>query len=406
MLANRVLRQGMFLFLAATGIGFLNFVYQFVMGRWLGPDRYASLGALVGVLNTVAAALALSQLVLADQTARLVTLNKLGQARGLLRRVTGLLLGSALALVVLLIVARQAFARWLHVDSESSVIILALALGPTFVLPAFLGCLQGLQEFRKLSFVQLTAGMVRLIAAIILVLIGFGSAGALAGFVAAGLVSLAVAIWFFIDWFTKPVEPFNLRLGDLTGPALQTVLGTTAFTVLTSVDVIFARRIFASELAGQYGAAATLGKIVLFLPGPIATLMFPKSSSYHALGVSRGSIMLRSVAITLALCLAVTLGLAAWPSGLVNLLYGPAFIPAAGWLAIYGIVASGWALVYLFMMHYLAAHNSQFIFLLMGAAVGQILTLSFLASDPVSFILTLGGWAWGLIVVERLWLGG
>jgi O-antigen/teichoic acid export membrane protein len=198
----------------------------------------------------------------------------------------------------------------------------------------------------------------------------------------------------------------ELHPSDITGLALQAAAGTAAFTILTSMDVIFARRIFPAELAGLYSAAATLGKIVLVLPEPVAVLMLPKSSARHASGASRFPILLKSVLATLILSLTVTVAMALWPGGILNLLYGPAFTPAAGWLALYGIASTGSALTFVLMMHYLAAHDGRFVLILIVFALGQSLALNYLPLGPLGYILTLALSAWGIILVAVLGLEG
>jgi len=392
--------------LATTGGSFLNFLYHFVIGRMLGPADYAALVALISVFATVTAPMGVSQTLLADVTARLLVLGGAGEIRHLLQRIAG-----GLAVLAVLVVGGMALAsgqlsQFMHLLSPVPVVVLALAVGPALLLPALTGVLQGWQDFRGMSLAGLLGSAARLAAGVGFVWLGFGVSGAMAGFVAAGLAPAGLALFLLGRRLNVPPQPAAITREELMRFSLQVALASLGFAALTNADVVFARRFFAPEQAGYYSAAATLGKIVLFLPGPVAMLMFPKSSARHAAGESRGSMIRKSALGTLGLSLAVVGVLAIWPAGIVKLLFGADFAQAGQWVGLYGVAMTGTALVNLFMAHYLAAHDHRFVLVLLGFVAAQLVCLTLLPHTPLVYILVVAGSSWGALLAAEAWLGG
>ncbi len=405
-LSSPASQQGLLLMAATTGGSFFNFLYHFVTGRLLGPADYAALTALIVVLNTVSAPMTLSQMLVSDVTARLLALNSLGQIKQLMRQmVAGLALLSGL-IVAGIALASRAIGELMRLPSPLPVVILALAIGPVLILPSLTGGLQGWQDFRGMSLSALVAGAVRLAIGVGLVWIGLGVSGAIGGFFISGLVTVGLS-WFLLTRRLRvPSEPLTVKLGALLRFSVQAALATLAFTLLTSIDVVFARRLFLPEQAGYYSAAATLGKVVLYLPGPVAMLMFPKSSARHALGLSRAAMLRKSALVTLGLSLGVTAIFFAWPPDIIRFLFGPEFAPAGQWLGTYGLAMSGAALVNLLMFHYLAAHDWRFVSIMLGFVVAQVVALTLSAPAPLFYIIVVAASNWGIVLASKVWLGG
>ncbi|MEK9164993.1 MAG: oligosaccharide flippase family protein, partial [Chloroflexota bacterium] len=285
--------------------------------------------------------------------------------------------------------------------------VLALTLGPALILPALSGSLQGWQDFQGMSIAGLIGPVMRLTAGAGLVWLGFGVSGALGGFLVAGLAAAGFTAFLLARRLIDvPPQPPAVTLKELIQFSLQVAVAALAFAALTNTDVVFARHFFPAEQAGHYSAAATLGKIVLFLPGPVATLMFPKASARHAARASRTSMLRKSALATLGLSLVVVAIFVVWPVGITRLLYGSEYTEAGQWLSLYGLAMIGTALVNLLMFHYLAAREARFVGIMLCFAVGQVLLLAFAPANPLTYIAVVAGSAWGILLVAEAWLGG
>jgi O-antigen/teichoic acid export membrane protein len=170
-----------------------------------------------------------------------------------------------------------ALMRFFKLDSPGPVRITGVILAGTLFMPIVTGVLQGLQRFGWLSFSSQSWGLIRLLAGACLVTLvaatpGWALAGQALGVLSAVLIG-AAGVRGTLQ--SAGAADRNVRFGmdRYFGGALISLF---AFAVLMNTDVILVKHFFSREAAGDYAWAATIGKIVVFLPQPIAQAMFPK----------------------------------------------------------------------------------------------------------------------------------
>ena len=167
----------------------LNYAFNLVMSRLLGPADYGALGALLAlVLVGTVPGVALQAVV-----ARHTTLA--GRAVGRLwSRVLVAVLAVGGALGLLALAASPAVAAFLHLPSLGPCLWLAAALLPLPLLSAVQGMLQGREWFGLLAAVLLVAAAGRLAVGLGLVEGGLGVEGALAATAIGSAVAVLVAV--------------------------------------------------------------------------------------------------------------------------------------------------------------------------------------------------------------------
>ena len=150
---------------------------------------------------------------------------------------------------------------------------LLLALGSLW-LPLSSGLLQGSQNFRWLGLTVLLNGVGRLSFAAVWVLAFQGQAASiLAGAVLGMAGVIGLGMWQTREIWTGPSEPFDWR--GLLGQIIPLLLGFGATLFVFSADTVFVKMWFPDQTA-FYGAAGTLSRALIWLVGPLATVMFPK----------------------------------------------------------------------------------------------------------------------------------
>ena len=177
-------------------------------------------------------------------------------------------------------------------------------------------------------------GLARPVLVVPALLLGLGATGALAVNTVAGLIAVSLAAFVLLDlWAPRNVvEPPHLDRRQMT----LLLVGSLAFASLTNVDILLAAYFLPADTAGVYAAAALVGKVVLFLPGAVVTVLLPKAASRAAAGLTSTKILLASAAVTLALTLAATVVLALVPESLLVWAFGSEFREATallGWSA-------------------------------------------------------------------------
>jgi O-antigen/teichoic acid export membrane protein len=167
----------------------LNYAFNLVMSRLLGPADYGALGALLAlVLVGTVPGVALQAVV-----ARHTTLA--GEAVGRLwARVLVAVVAVGGALGLLTVAASPALRAFLHLQPLGPCLWLAAALLPLPLLSAVQGMLQGREWFGALAAVLLVAAAGRLAAGVGLVSGGLGVSGAMAATAIGSAVAVLAAV--------------------------------------------------------------------------------------------------------------------------------------------------------------------------------------------------------------------
>ena len=132
-----------------------------------------------------------------------------------------------------------------------------------------------------------------------------------------------------------------------------------AITALTTADVIVAKAVFDDHDAGIYGSASLVGRVILYLPAAIVTVLLPKVSARTTRGEATGDILAASLGVTLAASALLTLVYAAVPDLVVRLAFGSAYEDASSLLYLFGIAMSGYALLNVLLIYHLARNTDR-----------------------------------------------
>lgn len=301
------------------------------MSRLLGPQDYGALGALLSAFVFISVPAGAFQIVVAKRVSILRAAGEPVATGLLLRALTrgaalfGLLLGGALA------AAGPLIARFLKLDSVTPALILAGYVAVAVVAPVIRGALQGQIYFRALAGLSAGTTILRLLAGVVLVKTGWGLSGA----VFASLLAEVAGVLFGFVPLTKLLKGVKGRanLKGLLREAQMAMLAFGGFWAVISFDTVLARHYFSPRVSGFYAAAAVAAHIVLFLPGAISMVAFPKFAESRGQSVEARRTLFHSIVAVGVLGFGAAAFLSIFSSISVRLLFGDAFLPAISALA-------------------------------------------------------------------------
>jgi O-antigen/teichoic acid export membrane protein len=180
------------------------------------------------------------------------------------------------------------------------------------------------------------------------------------------------------------------------------LIGSLAFASLTNVDILLAAYFFSGSVAGVYAAAALVGKIVLFLPVAIVTVLLPKAATRAAAGFASRRILLASLGVTLVICLVATVLLALVPESLLVHAFGGDFRQSTALLGWFGLAMTAAALVNVYLSVYFAERNASFPLLVLGAAAVQIVAVCLWHPNSRSIVLVTLACFSSVLVIHEL----
>ena len=370
--------------LAATVItNGTNYLYSLIMGRQLGPDLFGEFTALLGILMILSVATQSVQTVVARYVTSLSAEHGREATLAFSRRMLGRLVVFGIGAFLIWIPLSWPLARLLQIDSAVPVIATGTALILGFSLPVLWGLYQGEQRFRHLGANMVIVSVGRLLIGVPLVAVGASVAGAI------GALAISTAIAFTVAY---PSLRGSSRLKERVGPPARTLLayglpttaGLGAWTLLTNLDVVFVKASATATEAGYYGAAATIGKIPLFLPIALGLVIFPKAAAHHTAGRDSRMLMRRAGQIVVATSAAIIVLAAFEAEQALALMFGDEFRPAAELVVPVVAAMCCFALTNVLLFYYLSVHRMLFPAILFGAVLVQAIALGLVASDPMA----------------------
>src|SRR3989344_4952944 len=333
--SNPFLQDNLILFIGLFVAGIGGFIYHFVLGRLLGPADYGSLGALLSLAYIFLIILNTTQMGIADITTRLTLEKADKKITYLFRRLLKELVVIGIIFVAVFLALSSLISGYLHVP-YMSVFIVSFALLFIFLLSLPRGMMQGLQRFTLLSSNNILESFIKLFAAILFVILGYGVAGAIGGIVFGYALAFIIGMYNFRSLFKTKEQtiPFNVK------------------------------PVFDATQAGYYAALAILGKVIFFGTSSIGQVMFPKVIALHAQKKPHKHLFYKSCLLALLFIFPVLFFYFVFPTFVVTLLFGSQFLEIVPLLGLFGIYMTLFCLIYLFS-YYFVSLGKNWIFLLL-----------------------------------------
>jgi O-antigen/teichoic acid export membrane protein len=328
-------RHSGWLMMANIAGGLLNYGMHFLQKGVPGSPAYRENEyGIFGVFLSVAMVIPTMslQMVMAHQTALALATNRERELRRLIRRLTlGAFALWAIAALIVFTFQARILARW-GINNPAGLWITMAAVLFSIWMPMFWGVLQGQQNFFPLGWSMILNGAGRLLLGLAMVLalahfaassLGSYAAGMMVGVATGMAVASGLAVWHSRSLWHGPSAPFAWRV--LAAEALPPLLGLAAFQFLFTADQMFVKVYFPDD-AGRYFSAGTMSRALIWLVGPLASVMFPRLV-HSAAKAEKTNLMTVVLAGTAILAVLGSVGLIIVGPWIVPLIYQKDYVP-------------------------------------------------------------------------------
>lgn len=329
------------------------------------------------------------QIVMAQQTADALARGQERQLAGKLRLVTvGLFLLWAV-FAGLVYAFQDALLEGWKIGNPAGLWVTVLVVLCGLWLPVFWGVLQGRQQFLGLGWSMMSNGALRFAISVLGVLaLGWQAAGMMTGVLAGMGVALGVCVWLARPIWQLTPDPF--AWGPFLAQVIPLMLAMAAFQFLFTADTMFAKGYFDGESMAGYVAAGTMARALMWLVGPLATVMFPKLV-HSAARAEKSDLMGWVLGGTAALALAGAAGLSLLGPLFVRVIYRESFVEvAATLLPWYAFAMIPLTLSNVLLNNLLARSSFKVVPLLCLLAAGYGVALTQFHGSQVTILQTLG----------------
>mgnify|MGYP001559613218 CR=1 FL=1 len=199
---------------------------------------------------------------------------------------------------------------------------------------------------------------------------------------------------------TTKVKTTKADVSGIYSYSFPVFLVMLTIMIMASLDIIFVKSYFSSEIAGQYAVASMLGKMIFFGTFAIGKAMFPLTSEQHEKGEKTKEVFKKSFFIVLVLCVLAVLAFFFLPRLMISVLFGSRYLAVSGILGFVAIAYSLLSLSNISLIYLLSMHNkkaSLFVVFILLEILSFVLfhsslkefVLGFTAANFIMFIFSL-----------------
>jgi len=289
---------------------------------------------------------------------------------------------TAIALMVLCLLATPLIMWLLHIDSVVAVLLLAPTLGGLTLMGAQLGILQGTQRWTALASVYTSLGLARLVLGGGALLVHPSLEWAMAG-LALGAVVPPVLGSLYVRKASGGTPALTNSLLRETAHGTHTLL---AFFVIANADVLLARSLLDGRHSGYYAAGVIVAKACLFLPQFVIVIVFP------SLANSPGDTakLRRAILAVAGLGVCTVVGTLVLPDLVVTVIGGPEKYAALGpytWM--FAIAGSAYAVLQMVVYAAIAQQEKRAALAIWAGLLVLALTAALALAEGMTGVKTL-----------------
>jgi O-antigen/teichoic acid export membrane protein len=366
-----------------------NYAFHFVAARSLGAASYGDVASLLALSGVIALPLGAVQVVVAREVAADVAASRVSSAYRFAQRTFLVTCVAGTIFALALLGLSPLLAHILNISSVAAVALTAAYVLPAFVTPSLWGLAQGLQRFWTLAISMGVPPLLRVLFVVALLGAGFGVPGALAATFLAALIGVFVPAWALRRSVLRrlPAAVPDAHPSPLARNLGPVILGLLAITSLTTIDVVVAKAALGSHAAGIYASASLVGRLILYLPAAIVTVLLPKVSSRIAAGEDAATIVAASIAATLVFCLCAIAVYSTVPSLLATVAFGSGFDGVASLLPLFAIAMTMFAVLNVLLAYHLGKGSNRMSYLLAAGGVVQLIAFLFVHGSGHAIVI-------------------
>ena len=375
------------LVLMGTMVGnIFHYVFQITMGRMLTVSTFGEMNALLSVMVIFGVPFASITSFLVKNVATYDALSLTKRTNDLIIKSYKNLLAAGCIMFLTGAFFSSYLSKYLKIDSVIPVILLFLSIVASICIPINTGILQGLHKFKMLSFVSAGGGIFRYLLCFFLVYLGLGLIGVMIGIILTVVLIGVISFMPIANHLKLGREYIDEKYNNLLPVIIPIFIANLAFAILTQSDIILVKYIFTPHEAGIYSSAAIIGRTVMYLPGAIVISLFPMVASNKARDEGTLHLILKALAMTIALSGTGTLALYLFPDFIVSLFFGNRFSSAAYIIGLFAIAMLPMAFLMIIMHYNMAKGGKYFAYIMLLGSVMQVVGIVYFHDSLITVL--------------------
>ena len=356
----------------------LNFLYNVIVGRYLGPDSFGLLASLMSILGIFTIGTSGFQIATAKQIAK----NKTDKSLHLFDPWTVKIISFGVISVLIFLLFSPFIARLLNTSIYISTSICLGGLAASLFSVA-IGRLQGASKFVEWQLWGVFATVLKLLGGLILALLGLS-----VFFFPISLALIALVVAFLIIYRTRTYGKVNLRFRS--SAVISSSISMTLLWIITQFDIIFSRSQFSMNESGLYAAAATLSKSIPVAVGLAGAIMLPKIAKKTHEGKTSNKEILSLALVSFSIGSLMVLVAILFRVPLILNLFGAQYSGATEILLLSAVSSIPWCVTVALVQALLGSHEKQVSVILAIGTIGSI-ACAYVFASTLDILITISG---------------
>lgn len=363
-------RDNFILFVSNFVLGVFGYLYQFYLGRALGPEQYGIIGALFAIAYIEGVSFNTILATTTKFTANLKARNEISRINYLFFSLLKYALFLGIAIFLIFLIFSKSISYFLNIRDIMPIILVGLFFIIAVLIPINRGILQGLQHFKALGANFILEGITKVIFVVLLVQLGFGVNGAMIALILSYLIPFVVSYFQVKGLIGDKKE--KISLGPLIKYSIPVLFSLFSLTFMFTVDVILVKHLLDPVKAGHYSALSLLGKVIFFASTSIALVMFAKVSDYHESKKPTLPLFYKSLLLVLAIAVPVTLFYYLFPYFTISFLFGKEYYDIANVVGLFAMFMTVFSLLWVTLLYNLSINRGWLVYIILLFDVSEL----------------------------------
>lgn len=277
---DRFVRNNLILFIGSFFVAVLSYLYYPVLARLMNINDFGEVQTLVTIFNQAALIFGAINIVTVVLVA---SSNNQKRNEVFILELQKLMIYAVVAIGLVAIIFSPLLKSFFNFQSVWPFFAMVLALLLNAPIAFWMSYMQGKENFSGMNILGILGAGGKLIASAVLVVVGFGSFGAIFGLFLGQLVALGyVGQKYDVPSFKKLIHKGLPRWQILRTELRYTSLVfsvTLLITLLYSGDILIVKHYQSAEVAGLYAGISSIARIIFFLTLPFAMVLLPAVSN-------------------------------------------------------------------------------------------------------------------------------
>ena len=314
------------------------------MGRILGPSGYGELTTLISLIFISGAITGTFQTSVTRFVSTYNAQNNNYKIKKFFIMITVRFFILSCVIFILIMMILKPITLFLRMQSFLPLIILGIIIIEGALSSVMTGVIQGMNRFKALGLNMVLSAGLKLVLSILFVYAGFKSFGAVVGIMLSILIAYFIFFLSIKDILKLKIKynitnniDINIDLKSFYKNTMMILASAILTTLVSYCDIVLVKHFFSPENTGYFAAASQIGRIILFFPGAIGIVIFPRFTEKFEKNEHLRGTFLKSFLILLVVSVLFLTVYYLFPELITKLMYGTVYKDSSKLIFLYGL---------------------------------------------------------------------